>query len=283
MRCMPPPPSGAERPELTELTELTATLRRAGCVFAEAEADLLLAETHGDPDGRRLARLSAQRVSGLPLEQVLGWASFDGLRVAVRPGVFVPRTRSLLLVRLAVAHLAGTLGEGASEAGVVLDLCCGTGALGAAVLARRPATEVHASDLDPAAVRCARRNLPAERVHSGDLYDALPGHLRGRVDVLVVNAPYVPTGAIASMPAEAREHEHRLALDGGEDGLDVQRRVVAAARSWLVPDGALLVETGHTQAPDTAVLMTAAGLRATTHLDPEVLGCVVAGTAPALV
>ena len=97
------------------------------------------------------------------------------------------------------------------------------------MLARVPTAEVYAADLDPAAVACARRNLPEDRVFEGDLFEPLPDDLRGRVDVLVVNAPYVPTDAIATMPPEARDHEHRIALDGGVDGLDVQRRVIAEA------------------------------------------------------
>ena len=109
---------------------------------------------------------------------------------------------------------------------------------------------MHAADVDPAAVACARRNLPP--VYQGDLYAALPERLRGRVDLLVVNAPYVPTAAIATMPPEARDHEPRVALDGGADGLDVQRRVAADAPAWLRPGGALLIETGADQAPRTA-------------------------------
>ena len=96
---------------------------------------------------------------------------------------------------------------------------------------------MYAAELDPAAVACARRNLPPDRVFEGDLYDALPPALRGRVDVLVCNAPYVPTDAIALMPPEARVHEPAVALDGGAEGLDVQARVAAGAPAWLAPGG----------------------------------------------
>lgn len=228
---------------------LVATLRAAGCVFAEEEADLLLREA---PDDGALAAMVARRVAGEPLEQVVGFAEFCGLRIAVAPGVFVPRQRSTALVRRATAGLRA--------GGVVVDLCCGTGALGAAVAAAVPGIEVHGSDLDPAAVACARRNLP--HVHEGDLYDALPPDLRGRVTVIVANAPYVPTDAIATMPPEARDHEHRVALDGGGDGLDVQRRVIAGASAWLAPGGRVLVESSDRQAPVSAALMEAAGLAA---------------------
>jgi release factor glutamine methyltransferase len=97
-------------------------------------------------------------------------------------------------------------------------------------------------------------------VYQGDLYEALPGALRGRVDILVANAPYVPTDEIGLMPAEAREHEPRVALDGGADGLDVARRVFALAPRWLAPGGIVLVETSERQAPALAEWAAAAGL-----------------------
>src|SRR5690606_31702571 len=110
----------------------------------------------------------------------------------------------------------------------------GTGAVGAAVLAAagEAVAELHAADVDPAAVACARTNLPTAQVHAGDLWDALPAALRGRVDVVAANAPYVPTDEIATMPPEARDHEARVALDGGPDGLELHRRVAAGARDW---------------------------------------------------
>ncbi len=231
-------------------------LQAAGCVFAEEEAALIVAEATDRDDVRRMV---GERVAGRPLEQVLGWAEFDGLRIVVAPGVFVPRRRSRLLVDLA-AERATEL-----EHAVVVDLCCGTGALGAAVLARVPTAEVYAADVDPDAVACARRNLPADRVFEGDLFAALPEDLRGRIDALVVNAPYVPTDAIATMPPEARDHEHRVALDGGADGLDVQRRVMHDAGDWLAPGGDLVIETGRHQVPATSAAMTRAGLVAETH------------------
>jgi release factor glutamine methyltransferase len=249
------------------LTEIAAELRAAGCVFAEEEAELILAEA-APADVRRMV---AERASGRPLEQVVGWAEFDGLRIVVEPGVFVPRRRSALLVDLATRRVRETPGA------VVVDLCCGSGALGAAVLARVPTAEVYAADVDPAAVACARRNLPAGQVLEGDLFDALPLELRARVDVLVVNAPYVPTAAIATMPPEARDHEHLVALDGGADGLDVQRRVIAEAARWLAPDGELLVETGRHQVPATIAAMTAAGFVAEPVNAPEIDGVAVRG------
>lgn len=241
-------------------------LRLAGCVFAEDEAELLVSAASGPEE---LERMVADRVAGLPLEQVVGWAEFCGLRVVVEPGVFVPRRRTELLARLA--------GDAAGPGSVVVDLCCGTGALGAAVLAVVPLAEVYAADVDPAAVRCARRNLAPDRVFEGDLYDALPDALRGRVDVIVVNAPYVPTEAIALMPPEARDHEHHVALDGGDDGLDVHRRVVAGAAEWLAAGGLLLIESGRAQAPATEALMLAAGLSTRIEHDDDIGGTCVVG------
>jgi release factor glutamine methyltransferase len=246
-------------------SDVVHRLRAAGCVFAEDEAALLL-EAGGDLDA-----LVARRVAGEPLEQVLGWAEFCGLRLAVAPGVFVPRQRTRLLVREAVAL--------ARPGSVVLDLCCGTGAVGVAVAAAVGSVELHAADVDPAAVACARRN-GAGSVHEGDLYEALPAALRGRVDVLVANAPYVPTGAIALMPPEARDHEARAALDGGDDGLDVHRRVAAGAPDWLAPGGALLVETSRGQAPGTLAAVRAAGLTGRVVTDEDLAGTVVVGQVP---
>ncbi|NUR90666.1 MAG: putative protein N(5)-glutamine methyltransferase [Nonomuraea sp.] len=216
-------------------TSIVARLRQAGCVFAEEEAELLIATADG-PEA--LDAMVARRVDGYPLEQVLGWAEFCGLRVTLRPGVFVPRRRSEFLVEQAVAR-------GGS---VVVDLCCGSGAIGLAIATALPGAELHAADLDPLAVACARDNLPGGHVHQGDLFDALPAALVGRVELLVVSPPYVPTGAIALLPAEAREHEPRVALDGGADGLDLVRRVAARADRWLAPGGWLLVETSERQA-----------------------------------
>ena len=242
---------------------LAATLRAAGCVFAEEEADLLLA------DGRDLAPLVARRIAGEPLEQVLGWAAFAGLRVRVTPGVFVPRRRTEGLVGLALDLL------GPAAAPVVVDLCCGTGAIAAVLTEASPAAEVHAADLDPAAVACARLNLDPARVHEGDLWSALPAGLRGRVDLVACNAPYVPSGEIVLMPPEARDHEHRVALDGGDDGLALHRRVAADARGWLAPGGWLLVETSTRQAERTARACTDGGLEAQVWTDDDLGATVV--------
>jgi release factor glutamine methyltransferase len=140
--------------------------------------------------------------------------------------------------------------------------------------------ELHAADVDPAAVACARANVARVGGHaySGDLFEALPAALRGRADVLLANVPYVPTEAIALMPPEARLHEARVALHGGADGLDVARRVIAAAPLWLAPGGSLLFETSEDQAPAAVAAVTAAALRARLVTDDERGATVVVGT-----
>ena len=252
---------------------MVARLRAAGCVFAEDEASILLsaASTRAELDA-----MVARRAGGEPLEYVVGWAEFCGLRVFVDPGVFVPRLRSEFLVSVAVDLVRL---QGAAEKSVIVDLCCGTGALGLAVAAKAGFSELHAADLDPAAVACARRNVEpvGGHVYQGDLFDPLPSGLRGRIDVLICNAPYVPTTEIAFMPAEAREHEALMALDGGADGLATLRRAAASAGEWLAPGGVLLVETSERQAPSMAGVMSAAGLDARIHSDDESGATVVAG------
>ena len=247
------------------MTSVAARLRACGCVFADEEAQLLSAAAASADE---LEALVSRRVSGEPLEYVLGWVEFGGLRFAIEPGVFVPRRRSELLARSAAAVL---------EPGhVLVDLCCGCGAIAGAVAAAVPDIEVLAVDVDEAAVGCARRNVPGE-VYLGDLYAPLPTALRGRVAAVTANAPYVPTEALPTMPAEARLYEPRIALDGGATGLDVLSRIIGGAPEWLRPGGSLFVESSTAQAPLLVRQMTSVGLAATTHADEEIGGTVVAG------
>ncbi|WP_188274793.1 putative protein N(5)-glutamine methyltransferase [Streptomyces sp. CBMA152] len=246
-------------------------LRAAGCVFAEDEAELLLSTARTPAELDAMVR---RRADGLPLEHVLGWAEFRGVRVEVDPGVFVPRRRTEFLVEQAVA-LAG-------PGAVVVDLCCGSGALGAALVAGIGRAELYAADIDPAAVACARRNVGAAggRVYEGDLFAPLPAGLRGRVDLLLANVPYVPTEEIELLPSEARVHEARVALDGGGDGLDVLRRVTAEAAGWLAPGGHLLFETSERQVPTAVETVTRGGLVARVTTCDELYATVVIATRP---
>ncbi|WP_326761887.1 putative protein N(5)-glutamine methyltransferase [Streptomyces phaeochromogenes] len=246
---------------------VVTALRSAGCVFAEDEARLILSTARTPAE---LTVMVDRRVAGLPLEHVLGWAEFRGLRIAVEPGVFVPRRRTEFLVEQAVAL--------APEATVVVDLCCGSGAVGAALAAALPGVELHAADVDPAAVRCARRNVGAgAHVYEGDLFEALPRALRGRVGILAANVPYVPSGEVGLLPPEARDHEPLVALDGGGDGLDVLRRVAGEAPRWLAPGGSLLVETSERQAGLAVEILADAGLIPRLKVSEELYANVVIG------
>jgi release factor glutamine methyltransferase len=275
---MPLPPEPLLR-QPSAHQSLTARLRAAGCVFAEEEALLLIGAA---PTPEALEAMIGRRVAGLPLEHILGWAEFCGLRIAVATGVFVPRRRTEFLVRQAAVLLDAWRREtgGATQpAPVVVDLCCGSGAVGAALAAHSGAVELHGADVDPAAVRCARSNVEplGGQVHEGDLYDPLPPELRGRVRLLAVNAPYVPSAQIETMPQEARLHEPRVCLDGGGDGLDVQRRVGAGAPRWVGPGGPVLLVTTRRPASGTAAILRRHGLTPRV-LRSEALGAtVVAG------
>jgi release factor glutamine methyltransferase len=273
------------------LDAVVARLRRAGCVFAEDEAALLLeaaAGSSGHTDEVRLEALVERRVAGEPLEHVLGWVAFAGEQIAVGPGTFVPRRRTEVMVDEAVRR-APAAGSGRSV--VVVELCCGVAAVGTVVAHRLRdagrAVELHVADIDPVAIEWARRNVASDgcassrtdagHAYVGDLDEPLPGDLRGRVDLLLANAPYVPTEAIALMPPEARDHEPLVSLDGGADGLDVQRRLIVRGPGWLAPGGRLLVESSVEQAPVTAELMRGAGLEPSVVHDDEVDGTVVVG------
>lgn len=238
-------------------------------MFAEEEAAVLVSAATS-PD--HLASMVDRRGAGEPLEQVVGWAEFCGTRVAVDRGVFVPRRRTELLVHEAASR--------ARPGDVVVDLCCGSGAVGLALAAAVGRVELHAVDVDPVAVRCAERNIAdiGGTVYQGDLDAPLPVALEGRVDLLLANAPYVPTRTIGLMPSEARDHEPRVALDGGADGLDALRRVAAAAPRWLAPGGHLLVETSEDQAPRTADTFSRHGLVPHLARDDDLGATVVIGT-----
>ncbi len=265
---MPGPParrrgrlSGVADP-LDSPAALAAALGAIGCVAPEAEASLLWVQTRSPA---ALAALVARRGQGVPLEVLLGYADFGGVRVAVEPGVFLPRPRSELLARVAVGAAR------ARPRPVVADVCCGSGALAAVLAAALPSARVVASDLDPAAVSCAAANGAAYgfEVVAGDLCAALPADLLGRVDVVVANVPHVPTAELPLMPRDTRAHEPALAHDGGADGLDVLRRLADQAVAWLAPEGSLLVEVADRQVEAAGAALAQRGFGVTTERDPE--------------
>lgn len=256
----------------TSYTNIVNRLRNAGCVFAEDEARLLISSARTLDD---LSTMVEKRESGLPLEHIIGWVEFCGLRIAVDTGVFVPRRRTEFLVQQA-ASLAGP------EA-IVVDLCCGSGAIGVALTTMLEQINLYAVDIDPAAVQCAQRNVVSGgHVYEGDLFEPLPDSLKGHIDILVANVPYVPTESIDLLPPEARIHETQVALDGGKDGLSIQRRVAATVPLWLSPGGHLLIETSEQQAPQTFEIFARNGLIPKVASFDELDATVVIGTRPSL-
>ncbi|MEH7453299.1 putative protein N(5)-glutamine methyltransferase [Gottfriedia acidiceleris] len=248
-------------------------LRNAGCVFAEEEAHLLISEADTLEELLTMVNL---RVTGSPLEYILGWAEFYGNRIVVVPGVFVPRRRTEFLAQKAIEL---------SVPGVkVVDLCCGSGAVGVAISMAVGLVSLYAVDIDPTAVQCAKCNVSklGGLVYEGDLYNPLPSQLLGNVDIIVANAPYVPTEAITSLPQEARLYEPKVALDGGMDGNDIHRKVAEKASFWLASGGHLLIETSKIQAPQTVEIFTQCGLIARLAHNSELDATVVIGTKPPL-
>lgn len=257
------------RVSIAHRSNIVTRLRDTGSVFAEDEAKVLISTSRTLDE---LADMVDRRTDGLPIEYILGWTEFYGLRIIVEPGVFVPRIRSEFLVEqaIAAAHSSGK---------IIVDLCCGSGAVGIAVATALDHSELYAVDIEPPAVRCARRNVAdGGQVFQGDLYAPLPTDLHGCVNILVANAPYVPTKAIAMMPQEARLFEPMVALDGGNDGLELQRRVVAEAPQWLESGGKLVMETSQRQSAKTAELFSNHGFTTRVVRSDEMDATVVIGT-----
>jgi release factor glutamine methyltransferase len=216
---------------------LVARLRAVGCVFAEEEA-AEIRRVGGDPDA-----IVAARAAGVPLEQALGIAVFAGLDLEIGAGVFVPRRRAEVLVDAAVGARP--------DARIVVDLGCGSGAIGAALAIRLPGAEAYAVDIDRDALAYAVRN--GERygftVREGDWWDALPRQLRARVDLAVAYLPHVPMSRLADIPDDFRRHEPEHTVAGGADGLDPLRVVLRDLDDWLSPDGLLVTLVAHEQLP----------------------------------
>ena len=214
---------------------LADRLAAAGCVSADEEADELERAAAGD--AAHLEAMVQRREEGEPLAWIVGSIDFGGVRVVVTPGVYVPRLQTLPLAQRA-SHLLPV-------GGTAVDLCTWSGALAAFVCAQRPDARVLGTDVDIDAVTCAQAN--GIEALQGDLFDALPPELEGDVDVLMAVAPDVPTGQLEFLPRDVQAYEPAAALDGGDDGLTVVRRIVDGAPQWLRPGGWLLVEVGGDQ------------------------------------
>ncbi len=218
--------------------------------------ELARLEVLGHDAPPRLAELVRARAERVPVQHLTGRAGFRRLELAVGPGVFVPRPETELLVDLVLAELAGAAGP----ASTVVDLCTGSGAIALAVADELPRARVVALELDPDALAWARANVDrlglAERVQlrRGDVRDCprtALADLRGEVDVVVANPPYIPTGSVPVDP-EVRDHDPRVALyGGGPDGLDLPRAVLGAAAGLLRLGGLLVMEHADVQGPGT--------------------------------
>ena len=215
-----------------DVEALAELLADAGFVAAQEEADELLARAAGDVE--LLDSLVARRLTGEPLAWITGSVSFCGEEVRVDPGVYVPRWQSEPVARRAVECLPAS--------GTAIDVCTGAGAIAKTLLTHRPGARVVASDVDERAVACATAN--GIEVYRGDLFAPLPHALEGQVDVVVGGVPYVPTPELGLLQRDTFAFETPLAYDGGSDGTEILRRVVAAAPRFLRDGGAFLLELG---------------------------------------
>ena len=187
------------------------------------------------------------RLQGVPVQYITGEAAFRHLVLTVSPAVLIPRPETEILVEVALEHLAGR------DAPRVLDLGCGSGAIGLSVATECPAAQVVATDQSPQALAVARANAQRSEVDGrlqffcGDLFAALDRDA-APFDLIASNPPYVCRGDLPGLDPEVGQHEPHLALDGGEDGLDFYRRIVAEAAAFLSPEGHLVLEVGDDQA-----------------------------------
>lgn len=259
----------------------SARLHAAGVPSPRADAELLVGHVLGlgrgsliarsltggridEDDLTALAALLVRRESREPLQHITGEAFFRGLRLAVGPGVFVPRPETEIVVQHAIDALAAV----ASPSPVAVDLGTGSGAIALAMATEVPHASVTAVEVSPVAFTWAeqnRRAVGAEnlRIVLADLADAVPD-LDGLADVVISNPPYIPIGAIPRDP-EVRRFDPELALYGGVDGLDLVRAVDATARRLLRPGGLLVIEHGEVQSAAIGALLAASGWRAIAH------------------
>lgn len=254
-----------------------ATLRRSGVDDPAADARRIIADAAGaspaelvlmarEPVGERAVaavdRMVARRAAGEPLQYVLGRWGFRRLDLAVDARVLIPRPETEQLVEVALAHVDRLAAD--RRPVCVVDLGTGSGAIGLSIADERVSAEVWLTDRSAAALAVASANVAGlgragarVRVVEGDWFDALDDSMRGAVDVIVSNPPYVP--ADEELPTVVADWEPADALFAGSDGLDDLRQIVAGAAEWLAPGGALAVELGPQQAPVVARLMTADG------------------------
>jgi release factor glutamine methyltransferase len=243
-----PSAGGSAGARSEERARVVRMLAEGGCVAPGAEADALFraASVGVGP----IDELMARRLRGEPMAWITGSVRFCGVRLHIDAGVFVPRPHSEALARRAVSLLPAV--------GMAVDLCTGSGAVAAVIGSERPRAEVVATDLDPVAVECARRN--GVRALLGNLDEPLPKSWRGRVDVMTAVVPYVPTEELHLLPRDVLANELRRALDGGPRGTTLLVRAAEAAARWLRPGGSVILEIGGDQAAEMASTLADVGL-----------------------
>jgi release factor glutamine methyltransferase len=199
-----------------------------------------------DSERATLRESVRRRAAGEPLQYVTGEVAFRHLVLKVRPGVLIPRPETEVLVDTVLPEARRVVGERGTA--VVVDLCTGSGCVALSLASECSGTTVFATDISATAVEIAAENAArlglgdVVTTSCGDLFSALPEALCGTLDVVVSNPPYVPSADVPELPAEVAGFEPHLALDGGIDGLDFCRRILAGGRGWLRPGGLLAVE-----------------------------------------
>ena len=242
-----PPGGNSKRFDL--LDDFAHRLAAAGVVFghgtdnARDEAYRLLTDAaSGEGEAREPNTLLERRIAErLPLPYLTRRAWFGGLRFDVEPGVMIPRSP---IAEVLATHIQPWL---AHESRRILDLCCGCGAIGILAALTFPDATVDLADVDARALACARRNTVRHGVANRVCVvqsDVFAGLGQRRYDAILCNPPYVPTAELDAAPPEF-QHEPRLGLHGGADGLDLWRRIVAGLDSHLAPDGVLVGEVGN--------------------------------------
>lgn len=234
------------------MEDATEILSTAGIHNARREASWL-AEVATDEED--LIALARRRAAGEPLQYLTGVAGFRHVELSVGPGVFIPRPETESLVDLALEHLP--------HEGCVVDVGTGSGAIALSIAHERPDATIYATEVDPDARAWAERNRDAlglrVSIVGTDMFQGLPGVLRGATDVVVSNPPYVATVERGILPVEVVAHEPHTALFSGGRGLDVIERLVVDARSWLREGGWLVLEIGEKQGEAVTALLESAG------------------------
>lgn len=270
--------AGANR-TVRELLELTGRyLDEKGVTSARLNAERLLSDVlgltrlelfcqHDRPvlggEVDRFRELVRRRAGGEPLQRILGETEFYSRPFKMEPGVFIPRPETERLVEAAVRLLEPL--RRSDRTPVAVEIGCGSGAIAVCLALELPRLQVYASDVNPRAVALTLRNArllgAGSRVHAeeGSRFDPLPPHLRGQVDLLVSNPPYIRSEDLAGLPVEVREHDPVAALDGGTDGLRFYQALASGMGDWLRPGGSVAVEIGSDQGAAVSGIFAASG------------------------